>query len=857
MPILIEPRLTIRSSTHSRTLIVLPIKRSASTHPPDAVSNTSHHSIVLAGVARTDIDFPAKSRGTPSGSPPFAIQIQNVQEEKEGVSNPSSFPATQGMVTSSEKLAVPTLIENVRPRNDDILIHSDDTNHEVDNGLTTETRAQIQAGVEPTFGLQNKIVTEHNDIQNDVHVQIQDQDHAHAQAHLDPTLRDESFATQSPTQDQEFDPTTARPRFRPDEDSPWPDLPSFIDDLPHTHVGQTKTEIQSQSRGRGIDARTPWQLQTSFPDHGQGQGAGNDSLPPSSTSESPAAAGSPWTYEVSMTDLGSGIGTPGNGMSAASSESGYEPCEGVPGPKKKSHARKQPEGHIKRARNKFILFRKYITDSNLIPPSVEQKHQNISVVAAKMWKEAPPEVRARFEEQARIEKEEHQRKYPGYRYQPAFRRTNIIRRRVRKDPAEDEKVDAVAEALIKGKAGGELEQEVKDQLVKSDASESEAESSRGGSRRSRRRGDTGELSKGAIRAQRAQARAKQMRQNLLGSNLLSMSLYNAAYSRMAAAQQSHYPHHQGGGRTHPGMQYAMDQSCLPLGYGIDGQPLPPVHTGSNADYAADQDIYSLGAGNNGVQSGIMPVRGHENEIYRLPPIHGMMSGAGIADSGNGYDWPAQNQDQGMEYWDFPQSIPAIPPQQDYVANQGIQEDYYAQPYGFDNGVGGGVHDVGTEGDMGMGMGMGMGMEMEMGMGMGMEYRLPPLLETSRDADGMGSNSESDLRRPGDLIANEYTREISNNDGNQDQGVSMGSGEGEDDARLREWLKDGQQTPSGHVHFNERLFDGALGSADLGLGLGLGMGMGAGTGAQERREEGDDALGMFGEAMEQAGGIGEW
>jgi hypothetical protein len=97
-----------------------------------------------------------------------------------------------------------------------------------------------------------------------------------------------------------------------------------------------------------------------------------------------------------------------------------------------------------------------------------------------MWREAPQEVRQQFQEQARLEKEEHQRKYPGYRYQPVFRRTDIIRRRVRKDPAEDEKVEAVAEALIKGKSGGDLEQEIKQQMVARSeaASESEGEENR-------------------------------------------------------------------------------------------------------------------------------------------------------------------------------------------------------------------------------------------------------------------------------------------------------------------------------------------------------------------------------------------
>lgn len=71
---------------------------------------------------------------------------------------------------------------------------------------------------------------------------------------------------------------------------------------------------------------------------------------------------------------------------------------------KKSHARKvspifpgrakltlptpqRPQNHIPRPRNAFILFRKHVVDSKLIPPEVEIRHQNISVVVAKMWAE--------------------------------------------------------------------------------------------------------------------------------------------------------------------------------------------------------------------------------------------------------------------------------------------------------------------------------------------------------------------------------------------------------------------------------------------------------------------------------------
>ena len=103
---------------------------------------------------------------------------------------------------------------------------------------------------------------------------------------------------------------------------------------------------------------------------------------------------------------------------------------------------------------------------------------------AKMWREAPQDVRHKFQEEARIEKEEHQRKYPNYRYQPVFRRTDIIRRRVRKDKTEDEKVEAVAEAMIKGKAGEELVEEVKEQIIRSAAaSEDESDGGNGSKRR--------------------------------------------------------------------------------------------------------------------------------------------------------------------------------------------------------------------------------------------------------------------------------------------------------------------------------------------------------------------------------------
>ena len=78
---------------------------------------------------------------------------------------------------------------------------------------------------------------------------------------------------------------------------------------------------------------------------------------------------------------------------------------------------------------------------------------------------------------------------------------------------------------------------------------------------------------------------------------------------------------------------------------------------------------------------------------------------------------------------------------------------------------------------------------------GIEYRLPPLLDMPRD-DGLAEHTV-------DMVSGRR----------EDEGV---------DPRTRNWARDGLQTPSGHVLFNERLFDGALEGADL---------------QQDRRDEG--------------------
>ncbi|WWC92315.1 uncharacterized protein L201_007269 [Kwoniella dendrophila CBS 6074] len=676
-------------------------------------------------------------------------------------------------------------------------------------------------------------------------------------------------------------------------DEPIPSINNLINNEPHTTENDNIQALPylhpASQEGQASLTQLPALPLTQWPSlpslNLYNSSNGGTDTEPSTQTNSPTSPNSLWasSFNNSLTDLNSeAFGSSEQGDN--DSDGGYQyhntdnqaqdqndssgTGAGVPAPKKKSHARKQPEGHIKRARNAFILFRKHITDSNLIPPSVEVKHQNISVVAAKMWKEAPLEVRAKFNEQARIEKEEHARKYPGYRYQPVFRRTDIIRRRVRKDPSEDEKVDAVAELLIKGKSGDKLEEEIKEQIIQktnnpevatgndSDSNSVLSQQSSSSRSRSRRRRDAGQLSKGAIRAQKAQARAKQMRQNLLGTNLLNMSLYNAATNRLAsshhhtpqqhlnAAQQhayataagySNYPTGTAVGGLDPyqSTSYQIDQNgnYIQVGYDEYGRPIQllPHHPGYQSEQSYPQTNLM------GEQGGL--IGGHENEMYRLPPIEGMMdmNQPGVGVGGYSDDW--QTQPVG-EYWD----------QQHGQQQQGVgydnqpvgypPEDYYNSSYGIQPQDETGLGQIDDNDNLG--------------------YRLPPL-ELTRE----GVNSYAG---PGDLIASQYIRENPSSSSNSGTGLKVNSLVNTMKSKEKDIPKDGQQTPSNHVLFNERLFDGALGTAGLNNNNGSLSPSPKDRQPKEKEKDemitnqnnlDDDELNMFDKAMEHAGGISDW
>ncbi|KIO23685.1 hypothetical protein M407DRAFT_45069, partial [Tulasnella calospora MUT 4182] len=81
-----------------------------------------------------------------------------------------------------------------------------------------------------------------------------------------------------------------------------------------------------------------------------------------------------------------------------------------------SHAKKQPDGHVKRPRNAFINFRcKLVSIHSCRDFSFDRGNW---LIVGRVWNKFRKEDKAYFEEEARIEKEIHHQLHPDYRYAP-------------------------------------------------------------------------------------------------------------------------------------------------------------------------------------------------------------------------------------------------------------------------------------------------------------------------------------------------------------------------------------------------------------------------------------------------------
>lgn len=292
-----------------------------------------------------------------------------------------------------------------------------------------------------------------------------------------------------------------------------------------------------------------------------------------------------------------------------------------------------------------------------------------------------------------------------------------------------------------------------------------------------------------------------MRQNLLGSNLLNMSLYNAAQQGRSVPSHPGAQHH---------LQYAVADPYVapPMGYELDPHASHAAHTVHGMPYSEHQP-------------GMYPASGIEmdaNDMYRLPPIDGMnmpyesgwtVPGPGVVAGSNGE----------IDYWTsagpggeaHPHAYPGGAAHEYPAGDLGYQDSYYPPMQGM------GDYDPNTS--------------------MIHQYQLPPLIDPTGQvaAAAVAAAASGAASNGGHGIEAAHSHA-----GQPQQGPSTRADESID-TRMHEWSADGQQTPSGHVLFNERLFDDPLGSSAL----------------PSFMDGKDDGLAGFEEAMAQAGEIAQW
>ncbi|KAG9308225.1 hypothetical protein JVU11DRAFT_12242 [Chiua virens] len=154
------------------------------------------------------------------------------------------------------------------------------------------------------------------------------------------------------------------------------------------------------------------------------------------------------------------------------------------GPDRVSHAKKRDASYIPRPPNAFILFRSSFIRSQQVPEKVEGNHSTLSKIIGKYWKTLPREEREIWEAKALVAQAEHRKRYPDWRFRPganAFAKLKVkdgpqasnrkrgsqAGRKVKGNSANkkaksgDERCAIIADLLVEGKTGVDLEDAVR------------------------------------------------------------------------------------------------------------------------------------------------------------------------------------------------------------------------------------------------------------------------------------------------------------------------------------------------------------------------------------------------------------
>jgi len=131
-----------------------------------------------------------------------------------------------------------------------------------------------------------------------------------------------------------------------------------------------------------------------------------------------------------------------------------------------THTKKKPDNHIPRPPNAFILFRSAFIKSQHVSSDVETNHSTLSKIIGLTWQNLPHEERQVWHVKAKAALDEHKRKFPEYAFRPLHTKvkgTPTAKRKVREvGPKDIKRCEKIAELLVQGKKGEELDNAVRE-----------------------------------------------------------------------------------------------------------------------------------------------------------------------------------------------------------------------------------------------------------------------------------------------------------------------------------------------------------------------------------------------------------
>ncbi|EAU83886.2 hypothetical protein CC1G_11980 [Coprinopsis cinerea okayama7 len=126
-------------------------------------------------------------------------------------------------------------------------------------------------------------------------------------------------------------------------------------------------------------------------------------------------------------------------------------------------SRKKPDNYIPRPPNAFILFRSAFIRSQHVSTGVETNHSTLSKIIGMTWQNLPNEERQVWHRKAKLAEEQHRLKFPQYAFKPLHSKKKGGKRKVREvGPKDQTRCAKIAELLVQGKKGKELDEAVKE-----------------------------------------------------------------------------------------------------------------------------------------------------------------------------------------------------------------------------------------------------------------------------------------------------------------------------------------------------------------------------------------------------------